>query len=175
MGGSERELPSARDTLGVGVFWYRVHRTWGTQGAGHAGHGRTAAHGRTPEARVTLGAESRRPVRRDRPARCRARGAQQDCALAPTRWFPEPGSSRSLHCGCAAEGWGWGGRQGSFAPPVRPPPSFASRAARPRGQKTGMEWRLANRSRLKARAAGERGGAGRGSWPGFFQTEPGVP
>lgn len=41
MGGSERELPSARDTLGVGFFWYRVHRTWGTQGAGHAGHGRT--------------------------------------------------------------------------------------------------------------------------------------
>lgn len=155
-------------------------RVWGFSGIGCTERG-------VPKTRGTLGmGEPQRTVgcpKRESPwewrvgVRCAGtnpHGAghaapRQDCALAPTRWFPEPGSSRSLHCGCAAEGWGWGGRQGSFAPPVSPhplPPEPLAREARRPGWNGG--W-------LRARAVGERGGAGRGSWPGFFQTEPGVP
>lgn len=152
IGCTGRGVPKARVTLGMGS---------------------PAAHRRVPEARVTPGVESGRPVHRYRPAWCRAHGnraglrARADALVPGARQFsPPPLRLRS-------RGLGAGGLSRLFHAPILSP-SFASRAPRLRGQKTGMEWRLAKRSRLRARAVGKRGGAGRGSWPRFFQTEPGV-
>lgn len=154
IGCTERGVPKARGTLGMGEPRRTVGRPkrespWEQRvGVRCAG---TDLHG-VGHAAPSKTARSRRRV-----------GSRSRAVLAASTAAAQP------------RGGGGGAVRALSRPQCPPPPSFASRAARPRGQKTGMEWRLANRSRLKARAAGERGGAGRGSWPGFFQTEPGVP
>ena len=157
IGCTEREVPGAKGTLGMGG----PRRTVGCPKRESPREWRVAARcaGTNPH-----GAGHAAP--------------RQDRALAPTRWFPEPGSSRRLHCGCAAEGLGGGGVDGRESGLFRAPslsPAFASRAPRQRDQEPGMEWRLANRSWLRARGLAESGGAGRGSLAGIFPNRAGSP